>query len=103
MALQIKLTDDYGVEHAAAYARVRPSQLDIQQKYAQAEVFVYHDASAAIQKRKHLVPVSSYAAEGAIFDKYFSEVDSKKLGVSLYTQWYAYLKTLPAFVGFIDA
>lgn len=102
MALQIRFTDDFGMIHSAAYVRVRPSTLSLQEKRAQAEVFTFHNATAATGGKKPLWPVPSYIVEGALFDQYFNENNSKLVGVSLHTQWYAYLKTLSEFAGSVD-
>ena len=99
MAIQKIITDEYGVTHAEAYARI--DTLIFDNTSVLVKISVYHDADARNKSdetnMKSPILVSSTSVRGSSYTTYFEDSVLNVSGKTPFNQAYAWLKTVEEF------
>ena len=99
MAIQKSITDDRGVLHAEAYAKI--TTLVMEHNGVFIKIAVYHNADTRSKsdKTNMKMPIleSSTVIKGSAYTTYFNESVLKEENKSPLTQAYAWLKTVEEF------
>tara|TARA_Y100000310_G_scaffold318631_1_gene372955 strand:+ start:836 stop:1168 length:333 start_codon:yes stop_codon:yes gene_type:complete len=99
MAVQVSYTDEFGVTHAEAYARI--DTLVFEPTGVLVKISVYRDADARSKSNETnmKVPVllSSTMVKGSSYTTYFADSVLNTSGKTPFNQAYAWLKTVEEF------
>lgn len=96
MALQIDWTDEYGVQHAEAYAKISYIRMKYLENGAMIGVDIWHNATTRSKDTpsdmKQSIKSIAYIVEGSDYTTYLEDSVIKATDVSITSSLYSWLK-----------